>query len=241
VNQVQFVDHYRIIGITRPREESARRSLVVWDTATSKERQLIFEMPTKKGEISYKPKSLVGHGGVPAGAGLHRSDPTRRAVGILCHGIRGKVHQDDDHMIVINTADVCAFASRNTNATTRIPWRKWERFTTVITIAPSVTKATAISGCRLFAMTKGISGWNFIELLRMYDFSPGTRSGQYPNRPPVRDILLNLGRGTVDEGVKTWCFLEDSLLLFHVGMRPFPVRGRMKADLLVWCCIDPAP
>lgn len=79
-----------------------------------------------------------------------------------------------------------------------------------------VAKSTSISGSCLFAMIEGFSGWNSIELLRIYDFSAGTRGGRYPNRPPVRDTILHLGLGTVDEGDKVWCFSEDNLLLFHV-------------------------
>jgi len=185
----------------------------------TKERQLIFEMPTGKNGTYYRPKSLVDHSWASTGMGLHRSDPTRRVVGILCRGTQDKVHRNDDYMIVINAADVCVQASRKRSGTTKIPWRTWERSITVIQVAFSVTKATAVAGCRLFAMTNGFSGWNFIELLRIYDFSTGTRSGRHPNRPPVRDILLNLGRGTVDEGKKIWYFSEDNLVLFHVSLR----------------------
>lgn len=224
VNEVQFVDDSRIVGITRPKEESTERSLVVWDTTTLEGRQLIFEMPVGKADMLYKPKSLMDYSWAPTGVGLHRSDPTRRAVGILCRGVRGKSSKDDDYIVVINAADMCTHAYRNTRTTTKIPWRRWERSTTVIKVALSVTKATAISGCQLFAMTKGFSGWNFIELLRIYDFSPGTRSGRFPNRPPVRDVTLNLGRGTADGGRKIWCFSEDNLLLFHVSPNPSMIR-----------------
>ena len=168
--------------------------------------------------MPYKPKSLMDYSWAPAGVGLHRSDPDRRVVGILC------VHQGDDYMIVVNAADMCAHAYKSTGATTKIPWRSWERSTTMIKIALSVTKATAIFGCRLFAMMKGVSGWTSVELLRIYDFSPGTRSGRYPNRPPVRDITLNLGHGTADRGDKIWCFSEDNLLLFHVSPHSSPVH-----------------
>jgi hypothetical protein len=224
VDQVQFVGDHRIIAITRPKEQSTRRALVVWDTTTAEERKLIFEMPTKKADMLYKPKSLVGHSWASSRVGLHRSDSTRRVVGILCRGTRGKVHENDDYMITINAADIWTYAPRK-SSTTRIPWQTWERSTTVIQIALSVTETTAICGCRLFAMTKGFSGWNFIELLRIYDFSAGTRSGRNPNRPPVRDVLLNLGRGAVDEGKKIWYFSEDNLILFHVSLYPSLVRG----------------
>ena len=224
MNQIQFVDDYRIVAITRPKEQSTMRSLVVWDTTTTKERQLVFEMPTEKTGTYYEPKSLVNHSWASTGVGLHRSDSTRRAIGILCRGTRDKVHRNDDHMIIINAADVHVQASRKSSGTTRIPWQTWERSTTVIKVAFSMTKATAIVGCRLFAMMNGVSGWNCIELLRIYDFSSGTRGGGYPNRPPARDILLNLGRGVVDEGKKIWCFSEDNLLLFHVSLHPTLVR-----------------
>ena len=201
-------------------EGSTERLLVVWDTSTTKERQLILEMPAGDAEMVYEPKGLMDYSWAPTGAGLHRSDPGRRAVGIRCHGTRDKVQQGDDYMIVIDAAAVRARASRNTSVTTGVPWHEWEHSTTVIKIAPSMTKTTTISGCRLFAMTKGFSGLNSFELLRIYDFSPGTRSGRYPNRPPVRDILLNLGHGTADRGDKRWCFSEDNLLLFHVSLPP---------------------
>jgi hypothetical protein len=171
----------------------------------------------------------MDHSWAPTGMGLHRSDPARRVVGIPCRGVCSKVRRDDDYMIVINAADMCAYTSGKARTTTRIPWWKWERSTTVIKIALSVTKAIAISGCRFFAMTRGFS-WTFVELLRIYDLSPGTRGGRYPNRPPVRDIMLNLGRGATDEGKKVWGFSEDNLLLFHVSLRPFVVRRSLVLD-----------
>ena len=66
------------------------------------------------------------------------------------------------------------------------------------------------SNCTLGDGDQGLSGWKSIELLRIYDLSTGTRSGRYPNRPPVQDVLLNLGRGIVDKGDKIWCFSEDN-------------------------------
>jgi len=170
----------------------------------------------------YKPKSLVDHSWASSGAGLHRSDLTRRVIGILCRGTRGKIHEDDDYMIVINAADIRTHASRKSRTTTTIPWQTWERSATVIQITHSVTETIAICGCWFFAMTKGLSGWSFVELLRIYDFSAGTRSGRNLDRPLVRDVVLNLGRGTVDEGKKMWCFSEDNLLLFHVSLYPPP-------------------
>ena len=237
MDQVQFADDYRIIGITRPKEQSTRRSLVVWDTTTAKERQLILGMPTRKADVVYKPKSLVDHSWASTSKGLHRSDPTKRAIGILCRRTRGKVHESDDYMIVINAADVCAHTFGKSRTTTRVPWQTWARSTTTIQIALSATKTTALCGCLFFAMTKGLSGWNFLELLRVYDFSTGTRSGRNPCRSPVRDILLNLGRGVVDRGEKIWCFSEDNLLLFHVSLYPsLFVGGRVcqSADLFVF-------
>ena len=219
VDQVQFINDF--IAITRPKEQSTRRSLVVWDATTTKERQLILEMPARKADVVYSPKSLVDHSWASTGKGLHRSDPTKRAIGILCRRTRGGVHESDDYMMVINAADVCAHTFRKSRKTTRIPWQTWERSATAIQIVLSATKTTALCGCQLFAMTKGLSGWNFLELLRVYDFSTGTRNGRNPDRPPVRDILLNLGRGVVDRGEKIWCFSEDSLLLFHVSLYSF--------------------
>jgi hypothetical protein len=97
-----------------------------------------------------------------------------------------------------------------------------------------VMGAVSISGSWLFAVMKGLSGWNFIELFRVYDFSAGTRGGRYQNRPLVRDVLLNLGRGIVDEGKKVWSFSEDNLLLFHVSRHPLPLF--MKNELGTLTC-----
>ena len=172
----------------------------------------------------YKPKGLVNHTFAPAGVGLHRSDPARRAVGILCRGNRGKGSKDNDYMIVINAAAIYAHAHKKNSLITKISWKAWQRSTTIIKTPRSATKTMSISGCWFFAMADGLSGWNFIELLRIYDFSTGTRSGRYPNRPLVRDVLLNLGRGVVDEGKKDWGFSEDNLLLFHVSSHPSSIR-----------------
>ena len=187
---------------------------MMWDTTTTKERQLIFGMPAGKADIPFKLKSLVDHSWAAAAVGLHRPDTARRAVGILCYTNLSKSGKNDDHyLVVINAADMCAHASEKT----KIPWKMWKRSTTVIQIASSAMKTISMSGCWLFAVVKGLSGWNFLELLRIYDFSAGARSGRYPNRPLVRDVLLNLGRGTVDQGNKVWCFSDDNLLLFHVS------------------------
>lgn len=232
MDQVQFVDDYRIMGITRPEEMSRKTSLVMWDMTTAKERQLIFVMPT--GGILYKPKRLVDYSWAPAGVGLHRSDPAMRAVGIMCRGSPGKFYKDDDYMLVINAVDVCAHASKKSSFTTTIAWKTWERSTTVIPTSISVMQTISMSGCWLFAMTKGFSGWNCMELLRIYDFSAGTRGGRYPNRPPVRDVLLNLGRGVVDQGDMVWCFSEDNLLLFHVSLHLSLIREAsvLSADVV---------
>lgn len=221
VDEVQFVDDYRIVGITRRREQCTERSLVVWDTTSIKERQVVFEMPTGETDVVYEPKSLMDTSWSPTGIGLHCSDPAGRAVGIICRGTLGKVYQDDDYMIVLNAMDLRAHTFKNAETTATVPWQRWERSTTVIKIVLSMTKTTVISGCRLFAMTKGFSGWTSVQLLRIYDFSPGTRSGRYQNRPLVRDIVVNLGHGTA-EGHKTWSFSEDNLLLFNVGLHPHP-------------------
>lgn len=195
----------------------------MWDTTTVKERELVFGMPTCG--VLYKPKRLVDNGWTQANDGLHRSDPTRRAIGILCGGDRGKAHKSEDYVIVISAADMCAHASGKGAFAKKIPWKTWERSATVIQTSRSVMHTISISGSRLFAMTKGFSGWNFIELLRIYDFSVGARGRRYPNRPSVRDVLLNLGRGVVDEGDKVWCFSEDNLLLFHVSLPFRPLFG----------------
>jgi hypothetical protein len=88
----------------------------------------------------------------------------------------GKIHWDNDYTMVINAVDTCAHTSRETRTMMRIPWQKWERFTTVIKTVLSVMKTTTISGCQLFAMMKGFS-WTFVKLLWIYDFSPGMHSG----------------------------------------------------------------
>ena len=225
MDEVQFVDDYRLIGIIKSEEERAVRWLALWDTTTAGEQQLIFEMPTRSADMVYEPKSLMDYSWAQTGVGLHRSDPARRTVGIVCRGTQGKVHQGGDYMIVINAADMCTHASRNSMVTEKVPWQEWEHSTTVVKIVPSMTKTTTISGCRLFAITKGFSGLSSLELLRIYDFSPGTRSGRYPNRPPVRDILLNLGHGTADRGEKRWFFSEDNLLLFHVSLHSLRFVG----------------
>ena len=200
------------------------RSLAMWDTKTTKEQLLIFGMPT--GGTIYTPKGLVNHTLAPAGVGLHRSDPARRAVGILCRADRGKGSKHGDYMMVINAAAIYAHAPKKNSLMTKISWKTWQRSTTIIKTARSATKAMSISGCWLFAMADGLSGWNFIELLRIYDFSAGTRGRRYPNRPLVRDVLLNLGRGVVDEGKKEWDFSEDNLLLFHVSSHPSSMSGK---------------
>ena len=122
VDQVQFVDDYRIIAITKLGKQSIQRLLMMWDTTTAKERQLVFGMRTR--DILYHPKGFVDYGWTPVGVGVHLSDPARRAVGILCRGNRGNAYEHDNYMIVVNAADMCAHASGESSFLRKSPGRR---------------------------------------------------------------------------------------------------------------------
>jgi len=150
-----------------------------------------------------------------SGMGLHRADPNQRIVGVVCQGSHGDVRLDDDYMLVISIADLCAHASAQGAGEPRIRWGKWRSSVTIVRIKLAITAVTSISGSRFFAIVRGVSYTAYATLLRIYDFSPGARGRRHPNRPPVRDLIVNAGQVVKQVGTVSWDFSEDNLLMFH--------------------------
>lgn len=216
VIQAQVIDDYRILGIVKLSESSEVLLLVLWDTSGPRALQTVFETSSFKLGAVYAPERLMSSASMWSGMGLHRADPNRRVVGVVCQGSYGGVRLDDDYLIIISTADLCAHASSTRDP--RIGWGEWQSSATIVRVKLEITAVACISGSRFFAVVKGVSHTAYATLLRIYDFSPGARGRRHPNRPLVRDLIVNAGCVERQPGTTSWGFSEDNLLMFHVSV-----------------------
>lgn len=191
--------------------------LFLWDTSGPQPRQCQFETTSNTLDAVYVPQRLMRSASVQSGVGLHRVDPNQGVIGIVCQGLHGDVRLDNDYMVIISTADLCAHASTQSVEEQKIRWEKWQSSTTIVRMNLAITTVACISGSRFFAVVGGVSYTAYVTLLRIYDFSPGTRGRRYPNRSPVRDLIVNAGRAVKQVGTASWDFSEDNLLMFNVS------------------------
>lgn len=217
VTEAQIIDDYRVLGLMSHPLVSDDPLLVLWDTSEPQPRRCIFEMPWDKLDVVYVPERLVSSASAEGGVGLHHADPNQRAVGVVCKGSYGDVRLDDDYMMIISTADLCAHASTQSAGEWKIRWEKWISSTTIVRINFAITAVACISGSRFFAVVKGVSHTPYANLLRIYDFSPGARGRRHPNRPPVQTLIVNAGLVVKPVGTTSWDFSEDNLLMFNVS------------------------
>jgi len=215
VREAQMIDDYRVLWIAEPSHHGEDKSLALWDTSAPQPRQLIFELPSNKHEIVYVPKRLMNSVSIRGGIGLHRADPNHRIIGVVCDGLYGDVHLDDDYVLIVRTADLCAHASTRSAGEHRIRWDKWKLSATIVRIGSGIPAMACVSGSRVFAMVRGVSYTAYVILFRIYDFSPGVRGRRHPNMPPVQDLIVNAGRVLKEVDNATWDFSEDNLLMFN--------------------------
>ena len=173
-------------------------------------------MPSSSGTL-YVPERLVSSASIQNTVGLHRADPNNRIVAVVCQGFLGDVRLEDDYAMIINTADLRAHASTWSTGEPKIRWGEWVSSATLMRVDLAVAAVTYISGSRFFAIVR-VSGTAYATLLRIYDYSPGARGRRYPNRPPVRDHIVNAGRAVGVLGTAGWDISEDNLLMFHVSV-----------------------
>jgi len=211
------IDDYRTLGIIKLSGFVNQALLVLWDTSGPQARQWVFEMAWNRLDIAYVPERFMRSASVQSGIGLHRADPNQGIVGIICQGSYGGTRLDDDYMIIVSIADLCAHASTQNAGDHRIRWEKWQSSTTIVRINLAITTVACISGSRFFAVVRGVSYTTYATLLRIYDFSPGARGGRHPDRPPVRDLIVNAGRVVKKVGTTSWAISEDNLLMFNVS------------------------
>lgn len=216
--EVQMIDDYRVLWIGGPSDHSENASLVLLDTSVPQLQQLVFEMPSNKLDVVYVPKRLVGSGSIQDGIELYRADPNYRVVGFFCEGSYGDVPLDDHYMMIVSTANLLAHVPAQCAGEHRIRWEEWKSSVTIVRINLRITTVACIWGSQFFAIVKGVSYTAYATLLRIYDFSPGARGRRHPNRPPVRDLIVNAGRVLKKIDNATWCFSEDNLLMFNVSI-----------------------
>jgi len=217
VAEAQIIDDHRILGMVKRPQISNDGLLFLWDTSGPQPRRCLFEMPSNKLDVIYAPQRLVSSASVQSGVGFHRADPNQGVVGMVCQGSYGDTRLDDDYVIIISTADICAHASTQSAGEQKIRWENWKSSTTIVKMNLAITTVACISGSRFFAVIGGVSYTAYVTLLRIYDFSPGTRGRRYPNRPPVRDLVVKAGRVVKQAGTASWEFSEDNLLMFNVS------------------------
>jgi len=216
--EAQIIDGHRILGIVESSKDSDEQLLVFWDMSGPQPRQWVLEMPSNKLDIVYEPERLMNSASLQSGVGLHRADPNQRIVGVVCQGSYSDIRLDDDYMIVISTAVLCTLVSTQGAGVQRIHWEKWQPSVTIVRINLAITTVARASGSRFFAVVRGLSYTEYATLMRIYDFSPGARGRRHPNRPPVRDLIVNAGRVVKQVGTASWDFSEDNLLMFHVSV-----------------------
>ena len=221
--EAQIIDDYRILGMVKNPQISNGGLLFLWDTSGPQPQRCLFEMPSNKLDAVYVPQRLMSSASVQSGTGLHRADPNQGVVGMVCQGSYGDVRLNDDYMMIISTADLCAHASTQSAGEQKIRWEKWKSSTTIVRMNLAIATVARISGSRFFAVIGGVSYTAYVTLLRIYDFSPGARGRRYPNRPPVRDLVVKAGHVVKQAGTASWDFSEDNLLMFNVSVgKPNP-------------------
>ena len=129
---------------------------------------------------------------------------------MFCQGSHGGVPLDDDYVMMVSTADLRAHASTQSAGEHNVRWEKWKSSATVVRIDLGITTAACVSGSRFFAIVRGVSYTVYAILLRTHDFSPGARGRRYPDKPPVRDLIVNAGRVLKKIGDASWDFSEDN-------------------------------
>ena len=212
-----MIDDYRILWIAEPSHRGNDASLVLWDTSGLQPQQVMFEMPSGKEDVAYVPERFMSSASVQRSVGLHRADPNQQIIGVVCQGSHGDIRLDDDYMIIISAADLCAHASSRATEEIKIQWKRWKPSATVVRINLSITAVVRISGSRFFAVVRGVSYTAYAILLRVYDFSPGARGRRYPDRPLVRDLIVNAGRVLKKVDNAIWELSEDNLVMFNVS------------------------
>ena len=214
VTEAQMIDDYRILWIAGPAEQ---KSLVLSDTSVPQTRQLVLEMPVNKLDVVYTPQRLMGSRSAQGGIGLHRADKNHRIIGMFCQGSYGDVPLDGYYMMIVSTGDLCAHALTQSEGELKISWERWKSSATIVKIDLGITTVACTLGSRFFAVVKGVSYTAYAILLRVYDFSPGARGRRHPNRPPVRNLIVNAGHVLKKIDNAAWDFSEDNLLMFNVS------------------------
>lgn len=154
VAEAQMIDDYRVLWIMKPSEDSNNAFLVLWDTSGPQPRQTVFEMPSSKLDVVYVPERLMISTSTQSGVGLHHADPDQQIVGVVCQGSYGDVRLDDDYMIIISTANLCAYAETEQH---KLRWEKWQPSVAIVRINLGITAVACTSGSRFFAVIKGVS------------------------------------------------------------------------------------
>jgi hypothetical protein len=223
VTEAHIIDDYRFLGMVKHPQISHNGLLFLWDTSGPQPRRYLFEMPSNKLDTVYVPQRLMSSASVRDGIGLHRADPNQGVIGVVCQGLHGDLRLEDEYVVIISTADLCAHASTQSEGEQRIRWEKWQPSTTIVRMNLAIATVAFISGSRFFAVVGGVSYTAHVTLLRIYDFSPGARGRRCPNRPPVRDIIVNAVRMVKQAGTPSWDFSEDNFLMFNVSVgKPDP-------------------
>lgn len=217
--RAQFVDEYRIFGVSHGSSRPSRWFIVLWDTSTP------AEDPQKPTEVEFEldsanPEICLLEGSHVQGAMLGSPFRTNQGTHVSCIShIRAT---ERDRSFVIDYESICALASQN-KSSLRIPWDLWKHKTTQIGHYTGYGHMLKFVGPRAFEtrLTQGSGGlW-----VRSYDFTPGARRSVERSGVPSEVFPPNVIRhATLTDGVSGWRGLrwaasEDNLMVFHVGLR----------------------
>lgn len=220
----QFVDEYRIFGVSNDVGPSSRWSVTLFDTSSPVEdpqrpKEIEFELNYDHAESLHSIR--LDEGTYTQGARLGSPFFTDRKKHILC--ITPVCPPEYTWSLVIDYESICGIASENETAS-RIPWDIWKHKTTLIDQCTGFTTAIACVGPRVLVMSKKPyqGPW-----LRSFDFTPGAcrytkqidTSLDDTARCAIRRAKL---ADTFPEGHRVkWGFSEDNVLAFTVSWQVF--------------------
>ena len=217
--RVQFVDEYRIFGVSNGSDLSSRSFVILLDTSTP------AEDPQKPREVEFEldgadPAVCLLEGSRAQGVMLDSPFRTNRGTNVLC--ISHIRDAERDKSFVIDYESICALASQN-KSSLRIPWDLWKHKTTRIGHYAGYGNSLKFVGPRAFLI--GETRPPRETWARSYDFTPGMRRSAEQSDLPSEVVPSNVIRHAtltdrVSEGVRVrWVASEDNLMDFRVGLR----------------------
>ena len=227
---VQFVDEYRIFGVSETVDPYSRWSVTLLDTSAP------AEDPQKPTEIEFRLDHVESLDGIYLGRGTYiqetrqgspfRTDRKRHMLRLKCVSAPGYTPPTTPEF-VIDYGSISAIASEN-ESTSCIPWDFWKH--KVVPFDQHVESAAALYfvGPRMLAIsTVPYQG----PSLHSFDFTPGACrltkqiDASLDDEPRYAIRRAKLTDMFPDAHMMNWAFSEDNVLAFTVSLWVF-VRAK---------------